>query len=121
VGAVYEPGAFEDETWIWVACQSVDPRVVWDRKDHGSSSYVRIHALVYELDRNGDINFDDRISTVDTEESDEAICDLRNGIDTSYIEIPRDFEPAVVQLISVASSRQNAEVVENVERMVTLP
>lgn len=121
LGAVYEPIAFEDETWIYVGCQSVDPRVAWDRRDHGSLSLVRIHALVYELDRNGDINFDDYISTIDTEESDEAICDLRNGIDTSFVEIPRDFEPAVVQLISVASSRQNAEVVENVERTVTLP
>lgn len=120
-GAVYEPIAFEDETWIYVGCQSVDPRVAWDRTDHGSSSLVRIHALVYELDRNGDINFDDYISTADTEELDEGICDLQNGIDTSFIEIPRDFEPAVVQLISVASSRQNAEVVENVERTVTLP
>ena len=121
LGAVYEPTAFDDETWIFVGCQSVDPRVAWDRRDHGSSSLVRIHALVYEVDRNGDINFDDYISTADTEESDEGICDLRNGIDTSFIEIPRDFEPAVVQLFSVASSRQNAEVVENVERTVTLP
>ena len=121
LGAVYEPTAFDDETWIFVGCQSVDPRVAWDRRDHGSSSLVRIHALVYEVDRNGDINFDDYISTADTEESDEGICDLRSGIDTSFIEIPRDFEPAVVQLFSVASSRQNAEVVENVERTVTLP
>ena len=116
LGGLYEPTIFEDETWIDVGCQSLDPRVSWDRDDHGSSSLVRVHAIVYELDRDGSLNTDTAISTVDTSALDEGVCDVSRGIDTTFIEIPRTFEAAVVSLFSVASRGQRAEVVENVER-----
>ena len=116
LGGLYEPTIFEDETWIDVGCQSLDPRVSWDRNDHGSSSLVRVHAIVYELDRDGSLNTDTAISTVDTSALDEGVCDVSRGIDTTFIEIPRTFEAAVVSLFSVASRGQRAEVVENVER-----
>ena len=120
VGAVYHPSIFDDESWIQIACIGVDPHVVWDDDVHGFS-LIRVHALIYEQNRDGTLNADTRISTVDTEESDEGICNLSRGLDTSFIEIPRDFEVAAVSLFSYRSSRQHAEVVENFERAIIRP
>ena len=71
---------------------------MWDASKFGFS-LVRVHALIYELNSDGSLNSDTVISTVDTTPFDEAICDLSQGVDTSFIEIPRTFgcggEPAV--------------------------
>ena len=119
LGGLYEPTAFEDETWINVACVSQDPRVSFDSEEYGSR-LMYVHALVYEMNDDGTLNTDTSISTADTEELDEGICDVSQGVDTTFIEIPpRTFEAAVVSLISVARTGQYVEVVENVERMLT--
>ena len=115
VGAPYEPSAFPRETWIWVGCMSADPRVKYEEQKFGFS-LVRVHALIYELGSDGSLDTSNPLSTVDTDESDEAICDLENGIDSSFIEIPRSFKPAAVTLFSVGRSTQYIEVVETVER-----
>ena len=115
LGGTYEPSAFPTETWINIACLSQDPRVAWDDDEFGSS-LVYVHALIYELNADGSLDTTTRISTNDTSESDEGICDLEQGVDTSFIEIPRTFEAAVVSLFSVGRATQYIEVVENVER-----
>ena len=115
LGGRYEPLTKPRDAWIWVGCLSQDPRVAYDEEKFGFS-LVRVHALIYELNRDGSLNHDTVISTVDTTESDEAICDLEYGVDTSFIEIPRSFKAAVVSLFSVGRSTQYIEVVENVER-----
>ncbi|MCY4602493.1 MAG: hypothetical protein OXF27_21525 [Acidobacteria bacterium] len=119
LGARYQPLIDDDTDWIFIGCQSVDPRVPWEDDYHGFY-LIRVHALVFRLDKDGDLDTDNPYSTADTEESDEAICDLSRGIDTSFLEVPRDFDSAVVSLFAVASRRQYAEVVENVEREVIL-
>ena len=118
VGAPYDPITSPRDTWIWVGCISADPRVAWNRDDYGSA-LVRVHALIYEMNRDGSLNTDTVISTAETTESDEAICDLENGVDTSFLEIPRNFDAAVVSLFSVPGRTQYVEVVEHIER--TLP
>ena len=115
LGGAYEPSIFPDDTWINIACVAHDTRVKWDREEFGSN-LIRVHALIYELDQDGSLNTDTVYSTVDTTESDEAICDLAYGADSSFIEIPRTFKAAVVSLFSVAGTRQYVEVVEIVER-----
>ena len=117
LGARYDPSIFEDESWIYIGCQSVDPRVPWSDTEHGFY-LIRVHALIYELDEDGGLNTDTVISTAETDESDEGICNLAAGLDTTFLEIPRDFDVAVVSLYAVAGRRQFAEVVENVERQV---
>ena len=119
LGARYEPSIHDDEDWITVACQSVDPRQPWEDDVHGSSALVRVHALIYELERDGSLDTDGRISTAETEALDEGICDLSRGIDTTFIDIPRNFDAAIISLYSVAGRRQYAEVVENVERTLS--
>ena len=114
LGGAYKPSAFPTETWINIACLSQDPRVAWD--DEFGSSLVYVHALIYELNADGSLNTNTKISTNDTSETDEAICDLEQGVDTSFIEIPRSFKAAVVSLFSVGRATQYIEVVENVER-----
>ena len=118
VGAPYEPSISPRDTWIYIGCISADPRVAWDDDDFGSS-LVYVHALIYEMNRDGSLNTDTLISTAETDETDEAICDLQNGIDTSFLEIPRNFDAAVVSLFSIGRRTQYVEVVENIER--TLP
>ena len=86
LGGVYYPSAFPTETWINVACLSHDPRVAWNTETFGFD-LVRVHAIIYELNTDGSLNTNTKISTVDTEESDEAICDLSWGVDASFIEI----------------------------------
>ena len=105
VGARYDPSVFPSESWIYIGCISQDPRVKWDTSQFGFS-LVRVHALIYELNDDGSLNSNTMISTVDTEASDEAICDLSQGVDTSFIEIPRTFNAAVVSLLSIGSSTQ---------------
>lgn len=121
VGGVYHPSLFPTETWITVGCIGADPRVTWDDDVHGFS-LIRVHALIYEQNADGTLNHDTAISTVDTEASDEGICDLDfGGLDTTFIEIPRDFEVAAVSLFFYRSSLQHAEVVESFERAVVRP
>ena len=115
VGARYDPSVFPSESWIYIGCISQDPRVKWDTSQFGFS-LVRVHALIYELNDDGSLNSNTMISTVDTEASDEAICDLSQGVDTSFIEIPRTFNAAVVSLLSIGSSTQYIEVTESIER-----
>ena len=115
VGGLYKPSSFPSETWIDIACLSADPRVAYDEDQFGFS-LVRVHALVYELRADGSLNTETKISTADTSESDEAICDLSRGVDNSFIEIPRTFEAAVVSLFSVGRPTQHVEVAEIVER-----
>ena len=119
LGARYEPTIYDDTDWIYIGCQSVDPRVPWEDDEYGFP-LIRVHAVMYELDRQGNLDIDGSISTAETEESDEAICDLSQGLDTSFIDVPRDFDAAVVSLFAVAGRRQYAEVVENVEREVIM-
>ena len=120
VGAPYYPTAFPSETWIYVACLSTDSRVAYDQTKFGSP-LVYVHALVYELQANGSLNTATQISTVDTTESDEGICDLSHGVDTTWIEVPRTFEAQVVTLLSVGRSTQYIEVTELVERALPRP
>ena len=115
LGGLYKPRVFPSETWINIACLSTDPRVAYD-EDRFGFSLVRVHALVYELRDDGSLNMETRISTADTTESDEAICNLSHGVDGSFIEIPRTFKAAVVSLFSVGRPTQYIEVTENVER-----
>ena len=75
-----------------------------------------VHAFIYELDEDGAIDTETRIDTSETDETDEGICDLSPGIDTTFITVPRSFEPAVISVYSHASLGQSAEVVETVER-----
>ena len=77
---------------------------------------VYVHAQVYELQADGSLNTATMINTADTTESDEGICDLSGGVDTSWIEVPRTFEPQYVTLSSVGLSTQHIEVTELVER-----
>ena len=115
VGAPYNPSIDPTTTWIWVACESTDPRVAYDQTKFGSP-LVRVHALVYALNADGSINTASPINTVDTPESDEGICNLSYGVDTTFIEIPRSFNAQVVSLISVGSTIQYVEVTDLVER-----
>ena len=120
VGARYDPTAFPSESWINIGCIAQDPRVMWDASQFGFG-LVRVHALIYELNSDGSLNFDTAISTVDTTPFDEAICDLSRGVDTSFIEIPRTFQAAVVSLLSIGSSTQYIEVTESIERALPQP
>ena len=117
LGALYDPIAFPSDTWINIACMSQDPRVKWS-STFGSNSYVYVHAIIYEQNLDGSLNTDTAINTFDTTESDEGICNLAYGLDSSFIEIPRTFNAAVVTLLSGGGTGQYVEVVESVERMI---
>ena len=117
IGALYEPSIFPDKTWLYIACNAVDPRVAYEESKFGFS-LVRVHALIYEVDRNGNLNERTMLNTVDTPESDEGICDLEGGWDTSFIEIPRTFDAAAVTLFSAGRRTQYIEVVEKVDRIL---
>ena len=79
LGARYEPSIYDDTDWIYIGCQSVDPRVPWEDDEYGFP-LIRVHAVMYELDRQGNLDIDGSISTVETEDTDEAICDLSQGL-----------------------------------------
>ena len=115
VGGLYNPITRPLETWINIACMSQDPRVAFDEEKFGFR-LVRVHAVVYETRLDGSLNWDTPISTIDTSDSDEAICNLKGGVDTSFITIPRTFRPGFVALLSVGRDSQHIEVTENVER-----
>ena len=74
----------------------------------------------YKHFAHGPLDVDGRYSTADTDELDEGICDLSDGIDTSFIALPTDFDSAVVQLYAVPTSNRQYAKVENVEREVIM-
>ena len=112
-GGVYNPSVFPTESWLEVACVHNDLTKSYSRSGHGSS-YLRIHAIVYDSDI-------DRIhDTTDTEATDEALCDIRSSVDTSFIEIPRSVgrRAAGVALIIVPSRGQYVEASKIVYRVM---
>ena len=115
VGAPYNPTIYPTKTWIWVACESTDPRVAYDDTKFGSP-LVWVHALVYALNADGSINTVSPINTVNTFDLDEGLCNLSNGISTTYIEVPRSFNAQVVTLLSAGNATQYVEVTHVVER-----
>jgi hypothetical protein len=115
VGAPYNPTAFPSETWINVACVSTDSRVAYDETKFGSR-LVYVHALVYETKADGSLNTATVINTVETTKSDEGICDVSRGVDTTWIEVPRTFPAQYMTLVSIGRSTQYIEVTELVER-----
>ena len=118
LGAAYDPIIDPSQTWIHFGCVSADPRVAFDEDEFGVG-LVRVHAIVYEEDRNtGFPNYDTGISTAETAAIDEGGCDLNFGVDAGFIEIPRTFKAAFVSLFSVRSRRQYVEVVEHTERVL---
>ncbi len=103
-GGLYEPSIFPTETWLQVACIHADLETPYDRTAHGSG-LLRIHALVYDADLN-------KIhDTTDTDESDEAICNLAYTADTSFVELSRTIgsRASAVAFIAIPSSGQYVE------------
>ncbi len=115
VGAPYNPTFYPTKTWIYVACESTDPRVAYDDTKFGSP-LVWVHALVYALNADGSINTVSPINTVNTFDLDEGLCNLSNGIATTFIEVPRSFNAQVVTLLSAGNTTQYVEVTHVVER-----
>ncbi len=115
VGAPYNPTFYPTKTWIWVACESTDPRIAYDDTKFGSP-LVWVHALVYALNADGSINTVSPINTVNTFDLDEGLCNLSNGIATTFIEVPRSFNAQVVTLLSAGNTTQYVEVTHVVER-----
>lgn len=100
-GGVYEPSAFPTEAWLEIACIHDDLETPYSRAKHGSA-LIRVHAIVYNAD------LDEIHNTIDTDASDEAICNLTSSVDTSFIELSLTDgrAAAAVALLSVPSARQ---------------
>ena len=118
LGGVYEPSVFPNETWIFIACVSTDPRVEWDDSRFGFDS-VRVHAVVSDIDSAG--NLRTRVNTDETSAFDEAVCSLSYGADSSFIEVPRNIDVAAVSLFSSGHRGQRVEAVEVTDRAVPRP
>ena len=78
VYGMYEPSIYPDKTWVWLACFSTPG------KSYDGFSLVWVDIVAGLSD---DTVWDSREG-----DNDRGICDINQGVDTTFIEIPRTAE-----------------------------